>query len=111
MVGHRSWSHLRHAAGAMAPTYDPAKVEEDWYGWWKSNGLFNNPEADTDVRRATFSMVHSPVCGARGCRNVVSIPQVIPPPNVTGALHIGHATTIAIQVRRLRCCLWPLSRC
>lgn len=47
----------------MAPTYDPAKVEEEWYGWWKSNGLFDNPEAGTDVHRATFSMVHGqPAC-------------------------------------------------
>ena len=50
-------------------SYSPDSIEEKWYAKWIENGLFNaeiNPEAKA------FSIV-------------------IPPPNVTGSLHVGHA--------------------
>ena len=49
--------------------YSPDNIEQKWYKLWLDNGLFNaeiNPEAKA------FSIV-------------------IPPPNVTGSLHVGHA--------------------
>ncbi|CCG81929.1 Valyl-tRNA synthetase [Taphrina deformans PYCC 5710] len=61
-------------------SYNPAAVESAWYAWWEKEGLFE-PEFGPDGNAkpaGTFS------CPA-------------PPPNVTGALHIGHALTIAIQ--------------
>ncbi|MBQ3346021.1 MAG: class I tRNA ligase family protein, partial [Synergistaceae bacterium] len=50
-------------------SYSPDNIEQKWYAEWISHGLFNaeiNPDAKA------FSIV-------------------IPPPNVTGSLHVGHA--------------------
>jgi hypothetical protein len=66
----------------MATEYLPTEVEAAWYEWWEERGLFKPEAADVQARaasdRRTFAMV-------------------LPPPNVTGALHIGHALTVAIQ--------------
>ncbi|KAH9252303.1 hypothetical protein BASA81_009756 [Batrachochytrium salamandrivorans] len=69
----------------MAPAYNPKAVEAAWYDWWESEGFFK-PELKPDGTvkdEGTF---------------VVSIP----PPNVTGSLHIGHALTNAIQDAMIR---------
>ena len=65
--------------------YNPANVESSWYDWWIKTGVFE-PEftADGEVKP----------------EGVFCIPA--PPPNVTGALHIGHALTIAIQDSLIR---------
>ena len=54
--------------------YDPHKVEENKYDSWKSKGYFTSG----DKSKQPFSMV-------------------IPPPNVTGKLHLGHAWNTTIQ--------------
>ena len=51
-------------------------VEKCWYEWWEKQGYFTPKNKDENSE--TFSMV-------------------IPPPNVTGKLHIGHALTAAIE--------------
>ncbi|KAK2489995.1 hypothetical protein MC885_006208 [Smutsia gigantea] len=64
----------------LPPAYSPRYVEAAWYPWWVQEGFFK-PEYQTRLPQATgeaFSMC-------------------IPPPNVTGSLHIGHALTVAIQ--------------
>ncbi|XP_045861211.1 valine--tRNA ligase, mitochondrial isoform X4 [Meles meles] len=64
----------------LPPAYSPQYVEAAWYCWWVREGFFK-PEYQTKLPQATgetFSMC-------------------IPPPNVTGSLHIGHALTVAIQ--------------
>ena len=64
-------------------TYDPAAREARWYAWWRERELFR-PEVNPDGEPYTI---------------------VIPPPNVTGALHIGHALNAVVQdmyVRRAR---------
>lgn len=53
------------------------QVEAAWYEWWEQCGFFK-PDLASD--KPPFVIV-------------------IPPPNVTGALHIGHALTNSIQVR------------
>jgi valyl-tRNA synthetase len=53
--------------------YEPHSVEEKWYPFWESRGYFK-PEGDGPAYCIT-----------------------IPPPNVTGSLHIGHALTYTIQ--------------
>ena len=72
----------RDLQAPLASEYKPAAVEHAWYDWWEERGLF---EPRT-----------SPRCIDRG-----KIPEpfsmVLPPPNVTGVLHIGHALTVAIQ--------------
>lgn len=60
--------------------YDPLLIEKDWYQYWEENGLFK-PAYDKDGKINK---------NGRFC-----IPA--PPPNVTGALHIGHALTVAIE--------------
>ncbi|MFH1625434.1 MAG: valine--tRNA ligase, partial [Pseudomonadota bacterium] len=55
--------------------YDPAKVEDKWSARWIENGYF---EADANDSRKAFSIV-------------------IPPPNVTGSLHMGHALNNTLQ--------------
>ena len=67
----------------MNPTYDPATVEAKWYEIWESSGVFA-PEHNPDGE---------PFC------------IVLPPPNVTGVLHMGHAldhTIPDVIVRRKR---------
>ena len=59
----------------LSPTYDPAGFERRWYEHWESEGFFK-PSGDRSK---------PPFC------------IVIPPPNVTGDLHMGHALTIAIE--------------
>jgi valyl-tRNA synthetase len=55
--------------------YSPANIEEKIYAHWKTSGVFScNPESS----KPPFSIV-------------------IPPPNVTGRLHIGHALNNSIQ--------------
>ena len=55
--------------------FDPASAEEKWYKTWEDNGYFH---ADENDGREPFSIV-------------------IPPPNVTGSLHMGHALNNTIQ--------------
>lgn len=59
----------------MAKSYNPAAVEAWWYQWWEKAGFF---VADPLSNKQPFVIV-------------------VPPPNVTGALHIGHGLTSAIQ--------------
>lgn len=61
-------------------SYNPAVVESAWYEWWEKEGFFV-PEFTAD--------------GKVKPEGVFIVPA--PPPNVTGALHIGHGLTIAIQ--------------
>ena len=63
---------------SMAAAYDPIAVEKDWYSWWVSEGFFTPDAAASAENRNKFV-----IC--------------LPPPNVTGHLHIGHALTMSIQ--------------
>ena len=70
-------------ADPLQGSYDPEAVEARWYPVWERSGAFR-PEINPDGE---------PFC------------IVIPPPNVTGVLHIGHALDHAIQdaiIRRKR---------
>lgn len=70
----------KDVSGPLPPAYSPRYVEAAWYQWWAREGFFK-PEYQARLPHATgetFSMC-------------------IPPPNVTGSLHIGHALTVAIQ--------------
>jgi valyl-tRNA synthetase len=62
-------------AEIMAKGYEPKDVEEKWYRYWEEQGLFR--AADTSKKE--------PFC------------IVIPPPNVTGSLHMGHALNNTLQ--------------
>jgi len=59
----------------LAKGYEPEEVEARWLSYWKDSGTGT---ADPNADGEPFSIV-------------------IPPPNVTGALHMGHALNITIQ--------------
>ncbi len=59
--------------------YDPNSSREKWYQFWLDNNLFT---ADPNSERAQAGKTYS---------------IVIPPPNVTGILHIGHALNNTLQ--------------
>lgn len=59
----------------MAKGYEPEEVEDKWYKYWVDEGLFT-AEVPSDKE---------PFC------------IVIPPPNVTGSLHMGHALNNTLQ--------------
>ncbi len=67
---------------AMPKTYDHTQVEEELYAWWEAHGFFR-PEQQL----------------ASGLADPNAEPFVIsmPPPNVTGALHLGHAITSSVE--------------
>ena len=66
----------------IASKYNPAEVEGKWYQYWLDNGFFKSkPDG-----REPYTIV-------------------IPPPNVTGVLHMGHMLNNTIQdilIRRAR---------
>ena len=66
----------------LSKVYDPQKYEDNIYKKWEESGLFN-----PDV------CVEQGVCK----QDADTFSIVLPPPNVTGHLHIGHAVMLAIQ--------------
>jgi valyl-tRNA synthetase len=83
----RPWPHSSSSAvtDALPKTYDPAGTESRWQHAWESSGAFH---PDPAAPGEPFSVV-------------------IPPPNVTGSLHMGHAFNTAlidtiVRFQRLR---------
>jgi len=58
----------------LPKTFDPKSIEERWYAHWEGRGLFRPDRPDEQPWTI-----------------------VMPPPNVTGSLHIGHALDITLQ--------------
>ena len=80
----------------LGKTYSPLEIEHRQYENWESNGTFS--------------------CGQKAEADPYTI--VIPPPNVTGSLHMGHALNntlqdILIRYRRMKGddALWVCPRC
>jgi valyl-tRNA synthetase len=65
----------------MAKAYDPQTVEGALYDWWERQGYFKPEVAPPDARPFVISM---------------------PPPNVTGELHMGHAITTFVEDMMIR---------
>ena len=55
--------------------YNPKDVENNWYSWWEKQGYFLPNSASAGK---PFNIV-------------------LPPPNITGTLHLGHALTCTVQ--------------
>jgi valyl-tRNA synthetase len=73
------------SSNLLEKAYEPHEVEQRWYPFWEEQGLFSAAEKSS---RKSYSIV-------------------IPPPNVTGVLHMGHALNNTLQdvlcrYRRLR---------
>lgn len=60
--------------------YQPHLVEAEWYDWWENSNFFRS--RDDDNREKYY--------------------MILPPPNITGDLHMGHALTCAIQDAMIR---------
>lgn len=76
---------MHEASQQMDKTYQPKTVEDKWYRYWEEHDCFP-PHMDTS--KASFTIV-------------------MPPPNVTGKLHMGHAMDntmqdILVRYKRLR---------
>ncbi|MDR4484451.1 MAG: valine--tRNA ligase [Nitrospirales bacterium] len=63
------------SSSQLEKTYSPGEVEQRWGSYWMEHQLF---QPDLDSQSPSFCLV-------------------IPPPNVTGSLHIGHALNTTIQ--------------
>ncbi|MGM0547802.1 MAG: valine--tRNA ligase [Bacillota bacterium] len=61
----------------LEKTYNPAKSEDKWYNYWLENNYFA-PREESETEKGTFSIV-------------------MPPPNITGQLHMGHALDNTLQ--------------
>lgn len=59
----------------LASAYDPANVEDNWYSFWEGQGLFH---AEPETEKKPFTIV-------------------IPPPNITGMLTMGHVLNNSLQ--------------
>jgi len=66
---------MSETRGNLGKSYDPRPIEDKWYAWWLERRLF---EGNPDAEKPPFSIV-------------------IPPPNVTGSLHMGHALNNTLQ--------------
>ncbi|MBX3262914.1 MAG: valine--tRNA ligase [Labilithrix sp.] len=68
---------MTDAKADLDKPYDPREVEERWYAFWEKEGVFDATDDPTDTRA----------------------PYVIPmpPPNVTGSLHMGHAMMTTLE--------------
>ncbi len=60
------------ALSALAKSFEPKDIEAHWYPLWESRGYFKNPPAAPLAPAPSFCVQ-------------------LPPPNVTGTLHMGHA--------------------
>lgn len=61
-------------------SYTPSEVEKKWYAFWEKHGFF---KADAKSAKPSYCIV-------------------LPPPNVTGALHMGHALVDTVQDALIR---------
>lgn len=59
----------------IAKNYDPKEFEDRLYKWWEESGFFT-PEVDKNKKPYSIMM---------------------PPPNITGQLHLGHALDNTLQ--------------
>ena len=71
------FGELKSMDDPMEPAYKPHAVEASWNDWWEASGYYQGDSSPED-KRPKFS-----IC--------------LPPPNVTGSLHLGHALTVAVQ--------------
>lgn len=65
----------------MTSAYHPSAVEAAWQDWWEANGYYSCDPKDAMGKKPDAD----------------KFVMVIPPPNVTGSLHLGHALTAAVE--------------
>lgn len=65
----------------MLAAYQPSSVESAWQDWWEAEGYYTCDPKDAMGKKPDAD----------------KFVMVIPPPNVTGSLHLGHALTAAVE--------------
>ncbi len=70
-------AHAETAAPTLDKAYEPREVEARWYEFWEKEGVFDASDDPKDARA------------------VYVVPM--PPPNVTGSLHMGHALMTTLE--------------
>src|SRR6478672_5781126 len=61
----------------LTKAYEPGEVDSRWYAFWEKEGVFEATDDPKDTRP------------------VYVVP--LPPPNVTGSLHMGHALMVTLE--------------
>ena len=74
----------KDCSGPMNAEYHPKAVEAAWYAWWEKKGFFH-ADADKVLKKEKKAYT-----------------MIIPPPNVTGALHLGHALMLSVEDAMIR---------
>ncbi len=67
----------------MEKTYDPHAIEQEWYKRWEQNAYFSPKDGQDTAQQSSYCIM-------------------IPPPNVTGSLHMGHGFNNAIMDSLIR---------
>uniref|UniRef100_A0A915EFP7 valine--tRNA ligase n=1 Tax=Ditylenchus dipsaci TaxID=166011 RepID=A0A915EFP7_9BILA len=75
ILGNTKTGDKKDVSLPLPTIYSPTFVEAAWYEWWEKEGFFR-PEYGRDLRNFTV---------------------VMPPPNVTGSLHVGHALATTVE--------------
>ena len=71
----------------LSKAYEPKEIESSIYAWWEEHDLFN---PDTQEKLGLVNAKSEKYC------------LTLPPPNVTGSLHLGHALTISLEDLMIR---------
>ncbi len=79
--------------------YDPKSVESRIYGEWQKRGFFNSDkrQATSDKEESKSSPSTSSGTKANKLAKLKSYTILLPPPNITGSLHMGHALNATIS--------------
>lgn len=97
----------------MPDAYSPQYVEAAWYSWWEKSGFFKpeynvrNEQIYLQTYVLIWMYIKSKVFKTFSTYNLQGkisennpkgkFVMIIPPPNVTGFLHLGHALTNAVE--------------
>ncbi|KAK9877875.1 hypothetical protein WA026_020101 [Henosepilachna vigintioctopunctata] len=79
---HTPQGEKKNITDSLPDSYSPKYVEAAWYSWWEKSGFFKPEYGRKSISESSIED-----------KFVI----IIPPPNVTGTLHLGHALTNAIQ--------------
>ena len=73
---------VENASEGITGSYNPQSFESSVYSWWEESGCFDPDAASKNT-------------GKKSEQEAYVLPM--PPPNVTGRLHMGHAIFVALQ--------------
>src|ERR1017187_8191594 len=87
------------SARNLPKAYDPSIIEQRWAEYWVRERLFEVPTPTTESG--------APFMRSMGGKNDANFTMLLPPPNVTGNLHMGHMfehaeSDILIRWHRMR---------